>query len=115
MLYESKDSAVETAQQKKLLADLLLQENLVDVYPASLAQQRLWFLDQLQGRNSAYNVHLGLWLRGSLDVSSLQASLQEIVHRHDSLRTQFKFEGGELLQVVVSDSTASFQVSDLTK
>jgi amino acid adenylation domain-containing protein len=115
MLYESENSTVETAQQKKLLADLLLQERLVDVYPASLAQQRLWFLDQLQGRNSAYNVHLGLWLRGSLDVSSLQSSVQEIVHRHDSLRTQFKFEGGELLQVVVSDYTATLQVSDLTK
>jgi len=115
MLYESENSAFETSQQKKLLADLLLQESLIDVYPASLAQQRLWFLDQLQGRNSAYNVYLGLWLRGSLDVSTLQSSLQEIVQRHETLRTQFKFEGGELLQVVLSDYTASLQVSDVTK
>src|ERR1700692_4293093 len=115
MLYESENSALETAQRKKLLADLLLKESLVDVYPASLAQQRLWLLDQLQGRNSAYNVYLGLWLRGSLDVNSLQSSLQEIVRRPHSLRTQFKFEGGELLQVVVSDYSASLQVSDLTK
>src|ERR1700720_2788038 len=115
MLYESENSAVETAHQKKLLADLLLKESLGDVHPASLAQQRLWFLDQLQGRNSAYNLHLGLWLRGPLDVGCLQSSLQEIVNRHDSLRTQFKLEGGYLLQVVVSDYTASLEVSDLTK
>ena len=114
MSCESENFAVETAQKKKLLADLLLRESLVDVYPASLAQQRLWFLDQLQGSTSAYNLQLGLWLRGSLDVRCLQSSLQEIMRRHDSLRTQFKFEGGELLQIVGGDSSESLQVSDLT-
>ncbi len=91
MLYENENSAVETAQQKKLLTDLLLRESLVDVYRASLAQQRLWFLDQLQGTNSAYNVHVGLWLRGSLDVSSFSRAFKKSCAATTACRTQFKF------------------------
>ena len=86
MLYGSQNLVTGDAQEKNLLANLLLQVSPTNVYSASLAQQRLWFLHQLQGRSTAYNVHLGLWLRGSLDLSALQASFQEMVNRHDSLR-----------------------------
>src|SRR6202171_4580371 len=108
------DFATAIAEQKKLLADLLMQANRTETYPASLTQQRLWFLDQLQGRNSAYNVYLGLWLRGPLDLNSLQSSLQEIVNRHDSFRTEFRLEGEELLQVVTQNCTANLSVTDVT-
>src|SRR6266446_7694981 len=93
MLYRTQNFDIKAAQEKELLADLLLQTDSTEVYPASLAQQRLWFLDQLQGKSAAYNVHLGLWLRGALDLGSLRASLQEMVNRHDSLRTAFILEG----------------------
>jgi thioesterase domain-containing protein len=114
MFEEHPDFATTIAQQKKLLADLLMQANRTETYPASLTQQRLWFLDQLQGRNSAYNVYLGLWLRGPLDLNSLQSSLQEIVKRHDSFRTEFRLEGDELLQVVTQNCTADLSVTDVT-
>jgi len=100
--------------QKQLLADLLSQTSQTDVYPASLAQQRLWFLDQIHGKSSAYNVHLGLWLRGPLVLDLLRASLQEVVNRHDSLRTAFKLEGRELRQIVERNLTLSLPVHDLT-
>src|SRR5216683_2712722 len=99
MLGPIEDPENSTAQ-KELLIELLLYGNERQVYPAALAQERLWFLDQLQGMSSAYNVHLGLWLRGTLDRNALESSLQEMVRRHDSLRTAFKLEDGELRQTI---------------
>lgn len=83
-------------------------------YPASLAQRRLWFLHQLQGPNSAYNVHVGLWLYGCLDLTALQNSLQEVVNRHESLRTTFALQRGELLQIVSPAHLVNLQVTDFS-
>jgi hypothetical protein len=72
VLSETSKSGMGLAEQKNLLVKLLSQSNVSaeqgEVYPVSLAQQRLWFLDQLGVKTSAYNVHLGFWLRGSLDI-----------------------------------------------
>jgi len=57
--------------------------------PLSFAQQRLWFLDQLHPGNPAYNVPGALRLRGQLNISALERSLQEIIRRHEALRTIF--------------------------
>jgi thioesterase domain-containing protein len=114
MLGGDQNFDTKTVQRKELLADLLLEAGAVDVYPASLAQERLWFLDQLQGQSSAYNVHLGLWLRGSLHLDALRRSVQEIVDRHDSLRTSFRLEGAELRQLVARNFTATIPVDDVT-
>jgi len=113
MLYRSGND-VSPAQQKQLLADLLAQTNATDTYPASLAQQRLWFLDQIQHESSAYNIHLGLWLRGPLVPDSLRGALQELVNRHDSLRTAFRLEGGQLRQIILRSLAVSAPVHDVT-
>lgn len=84
------------------------------MYPASLAQRRLWFLNQLQPATAAYNVHVGLWFYGSLDLTALKSSLQEIVNRHDTLRTTFALERGELLQVVSANYTVVLPVRDFS-
>jgi thioesterase domain-containing protein len=83
-----------------------------EVYPASLAQRRLWFLNQLQAPTAAYNVHVGLWLYGPLNVEALQDSLQEIVNRHETLRTSFALERGELLQRVIQAHRVSLPMRD---
>ncbi|POA48981.1 non-ribosomal peptide synthetase [Pseudomonas sp. MPR-ANC1] len=57
--------------------------------PLSFAQQRLWFLAQMQGGNSAYNIPIGLRLRGRLDADALQWALTRIVARHETLRSRF--------------------------
>ena len=57
--------------------------------PASIAQARLLFLDQLQPNSSVYNVPAGFWIEGALDVGALAAGLGEIVRRHEALRTSF--------------------------
>ncbi len=57
--------------------------------PLSYAQQRLWFLDRLDPGRSLYNVPEALALRGRLDAGALERALQEVVRRHETLRTSF--------------------------
>jgi amino acid adenylation domain-containing protein len=69
-------------------------------YPLSFAQQRFWFLDQLETGTFVNNIFRGLWLSGPLDVSSFERTIAELVRRHASLRTRFPVEDGEPKQVV---------------
>jgi len=71
------------------------------VFPMSYSQQQLWVVAQLQRGNAAYNIALDIRLQGPLDVSALQTSLDEIVRRHESLRTVFRLENGQPSQVVL--------------
>jgi thioesterase domain-containing protein/acyl carrier protein len=82
------------------------------VYPASVSQQRLWFLDQLQGPTAAYNVHVGLWLYGALNLNALRLSLQEIVNRHDTFRTSFALKKSGLFQLVEPHHEVALPVTD---
>ena len=61
--------------------------------PLSFAQQRLWFLEQLEPGSAVYNMPLALRLRGRLDVAALEASLTEIARRHETLRTHVPVDG----------------------
>jgi len=112
MLYEGQNSCVGIEEQKKLLTELLLQGNQGQIYPSSLAQQRLWFVDQLCHGSAAYNVHVGLWLYGTINMPALQSSLQEVVNRHETLRTCFKLERGDLLQAVDQSCPVSLSMTD---
>jgi amino acid adenylation domain-containing protein len=68
--------------------------------PLSSAQSRLWFVHQLDPQSSAYNVPLSVRIEGPLNAAALSASLREIVHRHEALRTTFQMIGGLPVQVV---------------
>ncbi|HEX2092924.1 MAG TPA: condensation domain-containing protein, partial [Longimicrobiaceae bacterium] len=68
--------------------------------PLSFAQQRLWFIDQLEPGRSTYNMPFPLRIRGGLEVGALERALTEIVRRHETLRTCFVVVDGEPLQVV---------------
>ncbi len=66
---------------------------------ASFAQQRLWFLDQLEPGSAAYNIPTAVQLDGRLDVEALRRALEEVVRRHEVLRTTFASNGGIPTQV----------------
>ena len=68
--------------------------------PLSFAQQRLWFLDQYEPGSSVYNIPNAIRLTGALNVSALEQSVQEIVNRHEALRTTFSMVDGEAVQVI---------------
>lgn len=82
--------------------------------PASWAQHRLWFIDQLEG-GSAYNICIAVRLQGSLDCDAFQRSLNAIVERHETLRTSFSSIDGEPLQVIAKRARFSLQVLDWSR
>jgi amino acid adenylation domain-containing protein len=79
------------------------------VFPLSFAQQRLWFLERLVEGSSSYNLDLAVRMEGPLDVSALERSLQEIVRRHEVLRTTFTEIDGQPVQVVSADLSLSLR------
>ena len=85
----------------------------VFVLPASFAQKRLWFLDQWEP--GAYNIPMAVRLTGELDVAAMERGLQEIVRRHEALRTSFKMVDGDLFQVIVPQMPLLLPVLDLQK
>ncbi|SDE77108.1 amino acid adenylation domain-containing protein [Myxococcus virescens] len=82
--------------------------------PLSFAQQRLWFLDQLQPGNASYNMPSALRLSGTLDVDALQRAANALVERHESLRTTFQAQGGEPRQVIHPPRALPLKVVDLS-
>jgi amino acid adenylation domain-containing protein len=72
--------------------------------PLSYAQKRLWFLNQLEPESPAYNLANAVRLQGLLHVEALERSLQEIVRRHESLRTLFASQEGQPVQIISADA-----------
>jgi amino acid adenylation domain-containing protein/non-ribosomal peptide synthase protein (TIGR01720 family) len=86
-----------------------------DSGPAELshAQQRLWFLDQLEPGSAAYNVATGIVLSGPLDQAVLERSLNEVVRRHEALRTAFETVAGHPVQTVCNELALRLPLLDL--
>lgn len=85
----------------------------VYIFPTSFPQQRLWFLDQLLPGNPAYNIQHVLRLRGPLDRPALECSLNEIIRRHEALRTTFASVNGQPVQVIAPTLTIRLSIVDL--
>lgn len=83
--------------------------------PLSYAQQRIWFLDQMDPGNSAYNVPAAIRLAGQLDLPALLRSLEEIVRRHESLRTVFSGIDGQVVQIVQEPESWTLSLIDLSE
>ncbi|HEY0602253.1 MAG TPA: amino acid adenylation domain-containing protein, partial [Herpetosiphonaceae bacterium] len=81
--------------------------------PLSFAQQRLWFLDQLEPGSPLYNLPAGLRLRGTLDRDALRQSLDLLVARHESLRTTFAAVHGQPIQVIAPAAPIDLATIDL--
>src|SRR6185436_2458603 len=79
----------------------------------SFAQQRLWFLDQLEPGSPVYNLPAAIELTGRLDVPALAAAFGEVVRRHEAFRTTFSFVEGEPAQVVAEPAAFALPLVDL--
>lgn len=69
--------------------------------PVSFGQLRLWFTQQMEGASATYNVPLALRMRGDLDAGALRAAMNDVVERHESLRTVFGQEAGQPYQRIL--------------
>ena len=83
-------------------------------FPAALAQEAFWYLDQLEPGGSAFNVAVRFHLAGPLDVRLLEKAFNEMVQRHEILRTRLEMEGEELMQIVLPSIRLTLDVIDLS-
>jgi amino acid adenylation domain-containing protein len=95
-------AAIDSAQPATSSHTPLLPADRTQALPLSSAQQRLWFLDQLEPNHPFYNVPIATWLNGPLDAPALEASLAQLVARHELLRTTFPAVEGRPQQVIHS-------------
>jgi amino acid adenylation domain-containing protein len=95
-------------QQSPLLIPVSREQSL----PLSFAQQRLWFIDQLEGENCVYNVPFFWQISGFLNISALEKAIREIVQRHEVLRTSFSVVDESPIQVIHPRPQLTIQVLD---
>ncbi|MEP6743440.1 MAG: condensation domain-containing protein, partial [bacterium] len=101
-------------EKRALLADLLRKKSKqARTVATSFAQQRLWFLDQLDPQSAAFNIARATRIRGRLDVEALTNALNILVARHESLRTNFALADGEPAQVISSPQEIDLAIVDL--
>jgi amino acid adenylation domain-containing protein len=81
--------------------------------PLSFAQERLWFLDQLEPDSAVYNVCQAMRMKGTVNVAALEGAFNEIVRRHEVLRTNFVAAEGRPIQVINEQRTLALKVVDL--
>ncbi len=119
------DLATLSSEQRKLLALLLdddyaetagaiVSKGAVDQAPLSFAQQRLWFLDQMEPGTSTYNISGPCRFRGKLNVPAMKSTLTELVRRHQALRAYFESVDGIPVQHFSEPREMELPVIDLT-
>jgi hypothetical protein len=96
----------------KLVEPVRADRTAAEHFPAS-HQQKGYYL-MLDAAGAAYNSSQSLWLQGELDVEALRRSIEQIIRRHESLRTTFEMTGGELIQIVQPPVRFELPVEDLT-
>ena len=84
----------------------LVRQSRTERLPLSYAQNRLWFLDQLEERSSTYNLPAAVRLRGELNIEALEMALNDVLERHEALRTIFPDDGGVPYQLVLPPAAA---------
>lgn len=97
---------------EKALGAVIPKRGFQERSPLSFAQERLWFIHQLEPENAAYNIPLLLRLLGGLDVDPLRRAIEFVVHRHESLRTTFSAKDGIPVQIIQPPARFELPVVD---
>ena len=93
----------------------IAQKKFYGPFPLSFAQERLWFLDQLEGgKSTTYHMPMSYRFRGPLDVGALKNSFLTLIDRHESLRTRIIDDEGSPLQIIDVNTEWALQYHDLT-
>lgn len=119
ILTERKNEILEILRQKNVIegavpVDIVPVERTTDM-PLSFAQQRLWFLSQMETQSAAYNIPTAVSIKGVLHVAAVEKGLNEIVKRHESLRTTFVGNNGSVTQVISESQKIPLPLVDLRK
>lgn len=105
----------ETCAEEDARPGAATKDDSVFIFPATSAQRRFWLLDQLQpGGNPAFNMSVAMRWRGPLDRSVLRRALNEVVARHEALRTTFEDERGQLNQLIAPALVLDLPILDTT-
>jgi amino acid adenylation domain-containing protein len=94
-------------------AQLVRRAHSGDLPPLSWAQQRLWFLDQLEPQSSVYNLHWAARLHGEVNHGALQTAVDALLVRHESLRTTFGASDSEPVQLIATDVSVPVQLESV--
>jgi hypothetical protein len=84
-------------------------------FESSFSQQRLWLIDQLLENKSVYNIPAAIRLRGPLHIEDMEKAFLNIIHRHDTLRTTFREQDGEIKQIVSETIPWNLSIADFTQ
>lgn len=116
MTNKAAKKAASTAEQKRALLAKLIKEkqNKSRIFPASFAQKRLWLLDQITPDSDFYNLTLALELQGDLKVEALNNAFNQLIKRHQTLRTTFTMENDEPAQLIHPATGFNIAITDLT-
>ncbi|MEN8215020.1 MAG: amino acid adenylation domain-containing protein [Pseudomonadota bacterium] len=113
-LTERKTELLQFLHKKEIFEQAIPPLSEGEALPISLAQHRLWFLYQLEGQSTAYNIPAALRLSGQLNETALQRSLTTLIQRHDSLRLCFSVTDGEAT-VELNEVYNPLSVTDLSE
>src|ERR1700741_1381692 len=82
-------------------------------FPLSFAQERMWFVSQLDPDAAVYNIPVGMLIRAEVDIPTLRRAATEVIRRHESLRTAYRAREGQVVQVVDPPCPAVVDVVDV--
>lgn len=110
-LKEHKESIIEVLKHNEVTSGdlklpVLLNAPNTSEYPLSFAQERLWFIEQFEQGTNAYHIPMLFELKDATDLSQLKSAIQQVVQRHEVLRTIFKETAGEYVQIVLDETLA---------
>ncbi|UOB81927.1 amino acid adenylation domain-containing protein (plasmid) [Bacillus sp. ZJS3] len=104
---------VEDAQNKDIIDSKIPNRTITNNLPLSFAQNRLWFINSLTLEKGTYNVPMLFDLNGDVDIQALNQSINQVIKRHEILRTHFK-DGETVVQVISDSLEIDLPVIDLT-
>ncbi|MDZ7967881.1 MAG: condensation domain-containing protein, partial [Nostoc sp. DedSLP03] len=104
-LSPAKKALLEKWKGGKIKSDAIPKGQTSQNIPLSFSQQRLWFIDQLYHGSAFYNIPIAFHIKGRLNITVIEQSLNEILKRHEVWRTNFTLVNGEPVQNIVRELT----------